>query len=355
MLRPVLQFLGLAKGRGAGVTRPNDRFRNRARLRVEALEERCTPTSFTVNTLDDTSDANVGDGIARDAAGNTSLRAAIQELNRQPAGIQHVIDIVNLTGTIVLNSALPELERDIYINNNTGAAGLTVQAGGAFRIFTVNPGTNCTIGALTLNNGRALGAGAAGRGGAILNYGNLIVSACNIYANGAQEGGGIYNAADGDPTTSCELHLIDTVMANNWAVSGDGGAIFNEQYAELMTNCTLTGNTAHAKGGAIANIGGEVDIAFSTIENNIALTGHGGGIYNESQLAMQESTLSNNRCDATGMKGGGLYNRGTANLLLCTIRDNQATHGSGVWWVVGSSFVMDQCNIINNDVNSGAP
>ena len=37
--------------------------------------------TFNVNTTNDTADANPGDGLARDASGNTSLRAAIMEAN----------------------------------------------------------------------------------------------------------------------------------------------------------------------------------------------------------------------------------------------------------------------------------
>ena len=53
------------------------------RLRVGRLEDRCllSVVPFTVNTTDDTPDANPGDGLAQDAAGNTSLRAAIEEAN----------------------------------------------------------------------------------------------------------------------------------------------------------------------------------------------------------------------------------------------------------------------------------
>jgi len=40
---------------------------------------------FTVNTTDDTSDVNIGDGQALDANNQTSLRAAIDEGNAQAA------------------------------------------------------------------------------------------------------------------------------------------------------------------------------------------------------------------------------------------------------------------------------
>ena len=48
---------------------------------VELLEDRTLLTVFTVNTTADTMDADPGDGIAADADGNTSLRAAVMEAN----------------------------------------------------------------------------------------------------------------------------------------------------------------------------------------------------------------------------------------------------------------------------------
>lgn len=49
--------------------------------RVTGLEDRTLLAAFVVNTLLDTVDANPGDGLALDANGNTSLRAAVMEAN----------------------------------------------------------------------------------------------------------------------------------------------------------------------------------------------------------------------------------------------------------------------------------
>ncbi len=53
----------------------------RRRLSLERLEDRRVLSVFTVDTTDDTPDASLGDGIAQDASGKTSLRAAIEEAN----------------------------------------------------------------------------------------------------------------------------------------------------------------------------------------------------------------------------------------------------------------------------------
>src|SRR5262245_19424629 len=65
---------------------------------LETLEDRCVPANFTVNTLLDTVDANPGDGLAADAGGSTSLRAAIMEANATAGN-----DTINLpAGTYTL-------------------------------------------------------------------------------------------------------------------------------------------------------------------------------------------------------------------------------------------------------------
>src|SRR5712692_4174697 len=54
--------------------------RPRVRLLLEVLEARTAPAVFTVNTFDDTVEAN-RDGSGLDAAGNISLRSAIMATN----------------------------------------------------------------------------------------------------------------------------------------------------------------------------------------------------------------------------------------------------------------------------------
>ena len=78
---PVFQlFLGGPRG-GDEQTQAKPACR-RTLPRIEGLEERCTPALFVVNTVMDTPDANPGNGVAADARGNTSLRAAIDEGNK---------------------------------------------------------------------------------------------------------------------------------------------------------------------------------------------------------------------------------------------------------------------------------
>ncbi len=61
----------LRQSRAARVSR---RSVPRHRLGIESLEDRLLLATFDVTTTADTVDANVGDGLARDVNGETSLR-----------------------------------------------------------------------------------------------------------------------------------------------------------------------------------------------------------------------------------------------------------------------------------------
>ncbi len=61
--------------------RPTRRRKTSSGVWAEAFESRRLLSAFFVNSLADSSDANLGDGIAADAKGFTTLRAAIEEAN----------------------------------------------------------------------------------------------------------------------------------------------------------------------------------------------------------------------------------------------------------------------------------
>ncbi|HEX3085010.1 MAG TPA: CSLREA domain-containing protein, partial [Pyrinomonadaceae bacterium] len=116
--------------------------------------------SFTVNSLGDTPDANTGDNLCADAAGDCTLRAAIEQANATAGA-----DTVNfdLPGagphTIQLSSALPVISDGVDILNTSGES-VTVRrnTGGDYRIFNINTGINSgktvNIFGLTITNGK---------------------------------------------------------------------------------------------------------------------------------------------------------------------------------------------------------
>jgi hypothetical protein len=338
---------------------PQARRPRRPLLYLEALEERYTPTvTFAVNTLDDTHALRLGDGTAKDANGNVSLRSAVEESNVTLEDT--VIQMPGLTGTITLESALPALANNIYINGS-GSNNLTVtrdSAAGNFRIFEVLPGWGCVIGGLTLRNGAAFGAGPDGNGGAILNFGVLTVSGCTITANGAVNGGGIANeraggSSDRTVVPPARLTVLATEVSNNLA-TGYGGGVFNADYAAISSNVTVAGNAARTGGGLVNEYRMSVD--NSVIQSNTATNGDGGGIWSSGPgdyLSLSSTTVASNRCYAADSKGGGLYVNNPSDITDCVFQDDQAGRGSGIWWTTTWPPNLSGTQLLNCTAESG--
>jgi predicted outer membrane repeat protein len=308
--------------------------------------------TFTVNTAADTAVAVLGAGTALDAYGNVSLRSAVQE--SRVTGDSVVIQFTGLTGTIALTTPLPALDNafGITINNASGSSNLTVKrdsSAGSFDIFQVASNTSATIGGLTIRNGLV----PTSRGGAILNYGNLTLSAVNITANAADSGGAIANLADSSTDQGPSLTLINTTITNNQALYGDGGAIYNEGNVTIGYNSVLNGNVAQDSGGAIFNTAG-LTINNSTLSNNTAMRGNGGGIYTPGSLTMQDATVLANNCAAKISYGGGIYVSGSATINGGLVKNNVATTGSGIYVVAGAPFEFSG-QLINNNIVTGPP
>jgi hypothetical protein len=188
-------------------------------LRVEALERRDVPNNYTVNTLNDTHEANPLIGPGLDSDHHISLRSAIEDANR--VGGQSAITfggnaaqgLVSLT----LNREL-DLTANISIN---GAGQIAVAPAGGVgaplsRIFHVESASNDLLIALELFNGDQVSGGAirveqggtlttegldihdnhaTGAGGAVANNGFLSISGGRIWNNESDhDAGGISNS-----------------------------------------------------------------------------------------------------------------------------------------------------------------
>lgn len=112
--------------------RPARRRRSFGGYSAEAFEPRRLLSAFFVNSLVDSHDANVGDGIAADASGRTTLRAALEEANAQAGA-----DTITLPAGVIMisaaNGSLPVTNDVTLIGSET-----TVIDGTAFdAVFSV--------------------------------------------------------------------------------------------------------------------------------------------------------------------------------------------------------------------------
>lgn len=110
-------------------------------------------------------------------------------------------------------------------------------------------------------------------GGGLSTDGNAYatINRCKIVNNKADVGGGLHIWAP--PTDSSKpVTILDTLVANNTALTSDGGGIWtgNQGFKKLF-NCTVANNSALNKGGGL--IGGNIDIHNSIFWGNTAGTG----------------------------------------------------------------------------------
>ena len=206
------------------------RVRARARLAVEALEDRWVPSTIVVTNPTDTP-----------ALGTTDLRQAIAQANAAGGGQSITFDptVFATPQTILLSGTQLELSDTTGPETITGpAAGVTVSGGGNSRVFQVDALVTASLSGLTITGGKA-----ATNGGGLSNLGTLTMANCTVSGNATTNsafGGGVYNGGT--------LALTNCTVSGNSA-SGDCGGVCSGTFANTqttltLTNCTLSANSA---------------------------------------------------------------------------------------------------------------
>jgi len=308
-------------------------------------------TAFVVNSVGDTPDANLGDEFAKDAAGDTTLRAAIMEANLLVG--DNTIILPEGTYKLTADGTGEDLARtgDLDIRDNltivgAGAGTTVIDAAGLDRVFQVFAGVELNLSGVTIKGG------SADIGGGIDNSGTLTLSDAVVSDNSASDaGGGVFG--DFGSTISVEK----TTFSRNSAAN-DGGAVEARGFINV-SDSTFSDNTAGTDGAAIkltpeANL----TISASTLSENIAGR-HGGGIANEGVATIAGSTFSANRAS----EGGGILNKASGLLTVTgsSFLDNVATttdtailHGGGGIRNEGAMTVSRSVFSGNSARNGGA-
>jgi hypothetical protein len=187
---------------------------------------------------------------------------------------------ITLTNQIVLN-------KNLIITATNLPAGITLNGGaGPNRIFTVSGGQTVVLDSLGLTGGDVV---AGEYGGAIQNDGTLTMLACSVFSNSADAG---------------------------------GGGIFNNSASLVLSNCTLSANSAAgaaAYGGALYTVGGSVRMAHCTVASNAASASAGGVLVGLlAILDVENSIVAENSSpgyrDIATLFGAGV-NRSGANII----------------------------------------
>jgi len=294
--------------------RPTHRRSPASRLSLEALEDRCLMSTFSIFNLLD--------------SGPGSLREAIIAANSAPGA-----DLIRFAraardGTIALTGGQLSITDHLTIDG-PGARRLAVSGNNASRVFDVvgggdaSGGITVAIAGLTVAHGRA------------------------------DLGGGIRNSA------FSELTLARVLLSENVAIGGPtvdvnarGGAVHSagRGAAVSVIDSWVVGNTADGRlnatrgsGGGLSVEGGRLSVVDSTVADNLALggspiiSGAGGGIscFAGATGAVTGSTIRDNRAiGATGggpAHGGGIIVTQSASLVIShsLLTRNQAAGGNG--------------------------
>ncbi|MDJ0658494.1 MAG: choice-of-anchor Q domain-containing protein [Crocosphaera sp.] len=205
---------------------------------------------------------------------------------------------------------------------------------------------NDSQGELFLDDSYLLNNYSTGDGGALFNKNRAEISHTTIANNiTAQDGGGAYNTGD--------LYVTNSTITHNRAENGQGGGVINVLGTALFSSTTLSYNVAHL-GGGFYNSGGDSQGLFyhSTVNDNRASL-DGGGIFNRGdgsgaspgRVHFHNSTLSRNQAQRHGggfFNADGYFGGAIAYLANSTVAENVADSDNDGIGNGGGFYTQDQ-------------
>ncbi|MCC5822815.1 MAG: hypothetical protein LAT64_05180 [Phycisphaerales bacterium] len=258
-----------------------------------------------VELRDNSASGGVGaNGGAIDAGGTLLITGPSRFANNAASGLGGAIHLAGV-GSVV---------DTVFVDNQSD------RDGGAIRTTTASPDLR-VIGSLFLDNS------SDSSGGAMSLRSPARIDGCTFEFNESVGVGGAI-------TTASTLVVLDSDFRGNFSNSG-GGALGVAALGDAqITRTLMEHNTSATSGGAIANLW-NCRIEQSTLAHNMAfgdmpsLLG-GGGIYNANTLEVVNSTISQNM--APNGLGGGILNAsgGDATLIHATVHENHAVSGMTV-------------------------
>lgn len=216
-------------------------------------------------------------------------------------------------GGIYCYSSSPNLENVTIFSNSA-----TVHGGGIYCKYYSNP--SLVNVAITGNSTT----GSSGRGGGIYcesNSSPILLDVTIISNTVTNVGGGIYCKEYSSP------YLTNVIISANSAIGNNGvaGGIFLSSSNSILTDVTISGNTASANGGGIYLTSSNPSISNVTIVGNTA-SANGGGIYlASSNPSILNVTISGN---AASSDGAGVYiTDSNPSIVNCIVSHNTGNYG----------------------------
>jgi predicted outer membrane repeat protein len=179
-------------------------------------------------------------------------------------------------------------------------------------------------------------------GGGVLSTGSVTLMDSAVSRNTAVYAGGGINSTS-------TIHLYNTVIGNNSttdATGFGGGGVYNRG-GFVARDATISGNVSASQGGGLRSES-FVTLDDSTISNNSALAGPGGGVAARVYgISASGSTFNNN----SAFTAGGAIYAIDVTLENATISGNVANNGAG--GVYAQTLLSDYSTITGNRTNTG--
>jgi CSLREA domain-containing protein len=285
----------------------------------------CSASDCSLREAVDNANACPGAQTIQLPAGNYPLTLAGADEDANATGDLDITDDLSIVGTgapsisgedqdrifEVFSPAVVDLELLILINGNA-------QLGGAVRnhgdLTILNASIHDNVAAVPLG-----GIGSSSGGGIFNEAGTLSLEGTQIFANEADEGGGIHNFA------TAELNAQDVLLQGNTASDMGGGIWVNFASNATLNDVELRDNEAVNHGGGIYS-DGHLEANWITLVENVAGL-NGGGLWNgpDGEAFLYDAWFTNNNASA----GGGVFNQGLTHLYRSSVNNNSALGGLG--------------------------
>jgi len=294
---------------------------------------------FTVDSTTDAVDAHPGDGHCATAAGQCTLRAAVQEANATPAldTIMLPAGIYRLTlaGAVEDAAATGDLDLlgNVAIVGAGPAATIVIGKKAKDRVFEVFG--SAAISGLTIKRGLSP---TGEQGGCIrvrgaLTLTNAIVTRCHTLV----EGGGLY--AEGT-----SLPVRDTTFTHNRADRDAGGVEVFGGTADL-TRVVITRNTTGNESGGVEVNRAAVTMTSCQLRGNVAVTEAGGvEIEDGGSVLFDTCQVMGNHArkgDGVVVESDPSFSASTATALSTTIAKNRKGNCIGPITSLGGNHDSD--------------
>ena len=243
-----------------------------------------------------------------------------------------------LTQSVSGSWTVPEGEVNLCLNGQTINGKITIGSGATLTL-TDCIGSGRVQGEVTVNGGKfelysgtiTGGVQVGIKGSAYQTGSSFTMYGGEITGNKAGSGGGVFLVGTTNQTDPPRFTMHGGTISDNTAGASDGGGggvYVGEKCSFTMDGGAITGNKATAGNGGGIYIhfnAGTVSISNATITGNKASAtgntsyGHGGGIYSERGVTVENVTITGNN---STFEGGGIYGKGAITLTDATVTDN---------------------------------